>query len=102
MLVERTFHYSEIRIASPVDLCGFFQSERYFQHCAAEIRSAFAPAAPIEQYVVQAGDTLSRIAGKVYGDVSPASWERIFEANRDGIGDNPSRINVGMELAIPR
>ena len=54
------------------------------------------------KYVVQAGDTLSRIAGKVYGDVSPASWERIFQANRDVIGDNPSRIKVGMSLTIPQ
>jgi ABC-type amino acid transport substrate-binding protein len=60
------------------------------------------PAERIEQYVVQRGDTLSRIAGKVYGDVSPASWEQIFEANRDVIGDNPSRIQVGMTLTIPQ
>ena len=37
---------------------------------------------PATQYVVQKGDTLSRIAGKVYGDVSPRSWRRIYEANR--------------------
>ncbi|MGH6904737.1 MAG: transporter substrate-binding and LysM peptidoglycan-binding domain-containing protein, partial [Geminicoccaceae bacterium] len=60
------------------------------------------PAKAIEQYVVQAGDTLSRIAGRVYGDVSPASWRRIYEANRDVIGDDPSRIRVGMTLAIPQ
>jgi ABC-type amino acid transport substrate-binding protein len=61
-----------------------------------------APAKAIEQYVVQAGDTLSRIAGKVYGDVSPGSWRRIYEANRDVIGDNPSRIRGGMTLTIPQ
>jgi nucleoid-associated protein YgaU len=61
-----------------------------------------APADPVDSYVVQAGDTLSRIAGKVYGDVSPASWQRIYQANREVIGDNPSRIKVGMELAIPQ
>jgi polar amino acid transport system substrate-binding protein len=61
-----------------------------------------APADPVDTYVVQAGDTLSRIAGKVYGDVSPASWQRIYQANRAVIGDNPSRIKVGMELAIPQ
>jgi ABC-type amino acid transport substrate-binding protein len=60
------------------------------------------PPEAIEQYVVQAGDTLSRIAGRVYGDVSPASWRRIYEANRDAIGDNPSRIRVGMTLTIPQ
>jgi nucleoid-associated protein YgaU len=51
--------------------------------------------------VVVAGDTLSKIAGKVYGDVSPGSWERIYAANRDLIGDDPSQIRVGMTLAIP-
>ena len=61
-----------------------------------------APADPVDPYIVQAGDTLSRIAGKVYGDVSPASWQRIYEANRQVIGDNPSRIRVGMELTIPQ
>ena len=56
----------------------------------------------IDAYVVQAGDTLSRIAGKVYGDVSPRSWRRIYEANREAIGDDPSRIQVGMTLTIPQ
>jgi nucleoid-associated protein YgaU len=52
--------------------------------------------------VVEAGDTLSKIAGKVYGDVSPTSWQRIYEANREIIGDDPSRIEVGMTLAVPQ
>jgi ABC-type amino acid transport substrate-binding protein len=60
------------------------------------------PDEPVEAYVVQAGDTLSRIAGKVYGDVSPRSWRRIYEANREAIGDDPSRIQVGMTLTIPQ
>jgi putative glutamine transport system substrate-binding protein len=56
----------------------------------------------VEEYVVQAGDTLSRIAGKVYGDVGPRSWRRIYEANKAAIGDDPSRIRVGMSLTIPQ
>jgi ABC-type amino acid transport substrate-binding protein len=55
----------------------------------------------VETYVVQAGDTLSKIAGKLYGDVSPSSWRRIYEANRERIGDDPSRIEVGMTLVVP-
>lgn len=55
----------------------------------------------VGEYVVQAGDTLSKIAGKLYGDVSPSSWRRIYQANRDQIGDDPSRIEVGMSLVIP-
>ncbi|MGH6897625.1 MAG: transporter substrate-binding domain-containing protein [Geminicoccaceae bacterium] len=60
------------------------------------------PAEAVDEYVVQAGDTLSKIAGRVYGDVSPPSWRRIYEANRDVIGDDPSRIQVGMTLTIPQ
>jgi ABC-type amino acid transport substrate-binding protein len=56
---------------------------------------------PAKQYVVQRGDTLSRIAGKVYGDVSPRSWKRIYEANQAVIGANPSRLRIGMQLTIP-
>ncbi len=60
------------------------------------------PSQPVDEYVVQRGDTLSKIAGKVYGDVSPSSWRRIYDANRERIGDDPSRIAVGMSLVIPR
>jgi ABC-type amino acid transport substrate-binding protein len=59
-----------------------------------------ASAAPTD-YVVQAGDTLSRIAGKVWGDVGPNAWRRIYEANKAAIGDNPNRLEVGMRLTIP-
>jgi nucleoid-associated protein YgaU len=59
-----------------------------------------APSAT-KQYVVQRGDTLSRIAGKVYGDVSPRAWKRIYNANQDVIGANPSRLRIGMQLTIP-
>jgi hypothetical protein len=51
--------------------------------------------------VVQRGDTLSRIAGKVYGDVSPRSWKRIYEANKAVIGADPSQLRIGMQLTLP-
>jgi len=51
-----------------------------------------------EMYIIQPGDTLSRIAQKVYGDYR--LWPTIFEANRDKIA-SPSLIRVGMELLIP-
>jgi ABC-type amino acid transport substrate-binding protein len=60
------------------------------------------PVQAMDEYVVQGGDTLSRIAGKVYGDVGPHSWRRIYEANKDAIGADPSRIRVGMTLTIPQ
>jgi nucleoid-associated protein YgaU len=49
-------------------------------------------------YVVEEGDNLSAIAGKVYGN--PGAWNRIFEANRDLMSD-PNRLKVGMRLRIP-
>jgi nucleoid-associated protein YgaU len=55
-----------------------------------------------ETYVVQSGDTLSRIAREFYGDARAASWQRIYEANRDVIGDDPGRLRVGMTLQIPQ
>lgn len=49
-------------------------------------------------YVVQPGDTLSKIAKQVYGQAS--LWTIIFEANRDILSD-PARIRVGQALKIP-
>jgi nucleoid-associated protein YgaU len=49
-------------------------------------------------YVVTAGDSLSAIALKVYGDAS--RWTEIWEANKDKVQD-PNLISVGQELRIP-
>ncbi|MEW5959424.1 MAG: LysM domain-containing protein, partial [Chloroflexota bacterium] len=49
-------------------------------------------------YVVQPGDTLSKIAQQIYGDFR--LWSLIYDANRDQIS-SPSLIRVGMELQIP-
>ncbi|HMP73670.1 MAG TPA: LysM peptidoglycan-binding domain-containing protein [Kiritimatiellia bacterium] len=53
----------------------------------------------MDSYVVQPGDTLSRIAGKVYNDAS--RWNVIYEANRDVLR-SPASIRVGQTLKIPR
>ena len=49
-------------------------------------------------YTVVAGDTLTRIAAKFYGDGE--SWEPIYEANRDSLS-SPSSLRVGQTLVIP-
>jgi nucleoid-associated protein YgaU len=49
-------------------------------------------------YVVQKGDSLSRIAKKEYGNAN--DWRKIFEANRDVIED-PDLIYPGQTLQIP-
>ncbi len=52
-----------------------------------------------EIYVVQSGDSLSKIAEEFYDDGD--RWEEIYAANRDIIGDDPDNIEPGMELEIP-
>ena len=49
-------------------------------------------------YKVQSGDSLSRIARKMYGDAS--MWEAIYNANKSII-KNPNIIYVGQVLVIP-
>ena len=49
-------------------------------------------------YVVQQGDTLSRIAEHQLGDAG--RWSEIFELNKDLIAD-PDKIHPGQVLALP-
>lgn len=49
-------------------------------------------------YTVQAGDSLSKIAKREYGDAS--QWKRIHEANKDLI-KNPDLIHPGQTLELP-
>jgi len=50
-------------------------------------------------YVVKAGDVLGTIAQQVYG--TSKSWKKIYDANRDVLGDSPNSLKVGMKLRIP-
>lgn len=61
-----------------------------------------APAAPVVQpkyHTVESGDTLSKIAKEVYGDVN--AYNRIFEANKPMLSD-PDKIYPGQVLVIPQ
>ena len=49
-------------------------------------------------YQVQSGDTLSKIAKRVYGDAS--EWTKIWEANKDTI-PNPDLIHPGQQITLP-
>jgi nucleoid-associated protein YgaU len=71
-----------------------------------DVRSGSSSTAPSPQsvssqrtYTVVAGDSLSKIAKREYGDAS--KWHRIFEANRDKI-QNPDLIHPGQVLNIPQ
>jgi nucleoid-associated protein YgaU len=64
--------------------------------------SSTAPSAPAKEaeqtYTVKKGDSLSKIAKRVYGDAQ--QWRKIHEANRDII-DNPDLIHPGQVLKLP-
>lgn len=49
-------------------------------------------------YVVKQGDSLSKIASRIYGDSKMA--KRIFEANKDRM-KNIDSLKVGQELVLP-
>ena len=60
------------------------------------------PAGPVGEiltYVVQKGDSLWKIAKRVYDDGT--KYTVIYEANRDKI-KNPNAIYIGQELTIPK
>jgi nucleoid-associated protein YgaU len=60
--------------------------------------SAPKAAQSVRTYTVVAGDSLSKIAKKVYGKSS--KWKAIFDANRD-ILNNPDLIHPDQVLKIP-
>jgi nucleoid-associated protein YgaU len=61
--------------------------------------SSTAPPPAAEQtYTVVKGDSLSKIAKRVYGDAQ--KWRTIYEANKDQI-KNPDLIQPGQTLRIP-
>jgi nucleoid-associated protein YgaU len=55
-----------------------------------------------DEYLVAKGDFLKKIAAdpKVLGD--PAAWTKIYEKNKDVIGDDPHRIFPYTVLVIPK
>lgn len=57
-----------------------------------------SPEQRIEYYVIQKGDTLSKIAGKYLGNAM--DYPKIFEANREVI-QNPDLIYPGQKIRIP-
>lgn len=49
-------------------------------------------------YVVQSGDSLSKIARQFYGNAN--EWQKIYQANKDAI-KNPDLIYPGQKIIIP-
>lgn len=50
-------------------------------------------------YVIQEGDSLAKIAGRVYGKTS--QWTLIFYANQDRLGGGSSLIVPGLAVRVP-
>lgn len=68
---------------------------------AGEVKPAPAPESKpvaMQEYTVQKGDSLAKIARRVYGEERMA--DMIFQANRDVLTD-PAKIRVGQKLKIP-
>jgi NitT/TauT family transport system substrate-binding protein len=57
-----------------------------------------APLDETREYIVQAGDTLSGLALRYYGD--HYRWEKIYDANKATL-KNPHYIYVGQKILIP-
>lgn len=66
---------------------------------AAPAQATATTAAGERTYVVQSGDSLSKIAKELYGEGK--RWTEIYEANKQLIGDNPNLIHPGQKLRIP-
>lgn len=52
-----------------------------------------------KSHTVVSGNTLWGLAVKFYGD--GAQYTKLYEANKEKIGDDPSMIRAGCELVIP-
>ena len=65
-----------------------------------DAQSAAAAAEAGEKYTVKSGDSLSKIAKAHYGDAM--KWNKIYDANKALIGDNPDVIHPGQELTLPK
>jgi nucleoid-associated protein YgaU len=64
-----------------------------------DVKAGSSTAAAAEQtYTVVAGDSLSKIAKKLYGNAN--AWNTIFQANKDKIS-SPDLIRPGQVLRIP-
>lgn len=63
-------------------------------------RPATTKSTPPKTYKVVSGDSLWKIAKRMYGNGS--QWQKIYNANKKTIGKNPNRIYPGQTLVIPK
>lgn len=58
-----------------------------------------SPTQTARTYTVAVGDSLSKIAKRLYGDMN--RWTDIFAANKGVIGNDPDKIEPGQVLVVP-
>ena len=67
-----------------------------------DVQSGSSSTAPTQSsartHTVKKGESLSKIAKRVYGDAQ--QWRRIYDANRDIVSD-PDLIHPGQVLKLP-
>ena len=77
------------------------QEEEVQEVVETAVSKATAPSTDfIAEHTVVAGDNLSQISEQYYD--TPNHYMKIYEANKEIIGDNPSLIRVGQVLKIPK
>ena len=54
---------------------------------------------PNTQYQVQPGDSLHKIAMKLYGNAN--KWQAIYDLNKEAIGADPAKVKVKSVLKLP-
>lgn len=64
-----------------------------------EMQRAVKQSPNAKEYTVVSGDSLGKIARKMYGDAG--KWQSIYNANKSLIGNNPNLIYTGQKLTIP-
>ncbi|KOU26488.1 MULTISPECIES: transglycosylase SLT domain-containing protein [unclassified Streptomyces] len=91
---RRPKHY---RITRKLALAGTGGAALTLPLISATTAGAVETAAAPTTYSVVAGDTLSQIAAQ---HSLTGGWQKLYEANRNVVGDNPSVIRPGIKLTI--
>ena len=70
-------------------------------HRAEGVKSTVDPTAESKgrTYRVQPGDSFYKIAEQSLGDSS--RWKELFELNKERVGGDPTRLQVGQDLVLP-
>ena len=67
---------------------------------AADSTKAAAPINTNTNYRIAAGDTLEKIARKLYNDST--MQDKLYETNKALLGDNPDKLKIGWVLILPK